>query len=56
MTGPGRPGRDDQASLSGIAAEQMGWNYATLLKKILATAQTLQKLRQANADILFGGK
>ncbi|QEI05180.1 ATP-grasp domain-containing protein [Pigmentiphaga aceris] len=31
MTGAGRPGRDDQDSLSAIAARAMGWDYAALL-------------------------
>lgn len=31
LTGPGRPGRDDQDSLSVIAARADGWNYTDLL-------------------------
>ena len=31
MTGAGRPGRDDQASLSAISARAVGWDYADLL-------------------------
>jgi len=31
MTGAGRPGRDDQDSLSAIAARAIGWDYAALL-------------------------
>jgi len=46
MTGPGRPGREDQASLTGLAAEALGWNYAELLGKILAGARTLEELRR----------
>lgn len=41
MTGPGRPGREDQASLTAMAAAAMGWDYGTLLQKILASAQLL---------------
>ncbi|KAH6689863.1 hypothetical protein F5X68DRAFT_204371 [Plectosphaerella plurivora] len=45
MTGPGRPGRDDQASLTGIAAAALGWEYGELLAQILASATTLEALR-----------
>ncbi|KAL2822411.1 glutathione synthetase ATP-binding domain-like protein [Aspergillus granulosus] len=46
MTGPGRPGREDQASLTAIAAAAMGWNYGTLLENILAGAQPLSVFRK----------
>ncbi|KQM98107.1 biotin carboxylase [Sphingomonas sp. Leaf25] len=36
MTGPGRPGRDDQDCLSAIAARADGWEYADLLLAMLA--------------------
>lgn len=36
MTGPGRPGREDQDSLSGIAARADGWAYVDLLQAMLA--------------------
>lgn len=45
MTGPGRPGREDQASLTAMAAENLGWDYAQLLEHILKSAQTLEHLR-----------
>ncbi|KAJ6012646.1 hypothetical protein N7522_003001 [Penicillium canescens] len=45
MTGPGRPGREDQASLTVMAATAMGWDYKTLLQKILSTAQSLSSFR-----------
>ena len=45
MTGPGRPGRGDQASLTAIAAERLGWDYPALLKQVLGSAQTLEHLR-----------
>ncbi|KAJ5465870.1 hypothetical protein N7530_009657 [Penicillium desertorum] len=45
MTGPGRPGREDQASLTAMAATAMGWDYGTLLQEILSTAQSLSSLR-----------
>ncbi|KAL4935341.1 hypothetical protein BDV06DRAFT_228920 [Aspergillus oleicola] len=45
MTGPGRPGREDQASLTAIAASAMGWDYGTLLKNILQGAQPLTNFR-----------
>ncbi|WP_420145691.1 biotin carboxylase [Sphingobium sp.] len=38
MTGPGRPGRDDQDCLSAIAARADGWSFATLLENMLAAA------------------
>jgi biotin carboxylase len=36
MTGPGRPGRDDQDCLSAIAARADGWDYADLLLSMAA--------------------
>lgn len=38
MTGAGRPGRDDQDSLSAIAARAAGWSFAELLANMLAGA------------------
>ncbi|GAM40109.1 hypothetical protein TCE0_034f12200 [Talaromyces pinophilus] len=46
MTGPGRPGREDQDSLTAIAAAGVGWDYATLLQKILGNSQTLEAFRK----------
>ncbi|KAK3724889.1 hypothetical protein LTR37_000937 [Vermiconidia calcicola] len=48
MTGPGRPGREDQASLTAMAAQKLGWSYAQLLKHILSSAQTLEHLRNVS--------
>ncbi|KAJ5084065.1 hypothetical protein NUU61_008644 [Penicillium alfredii] len=45
MTGPGRPGREDQASLTALAATACGWDYPTLLHRILRTASTLETFR-----------
>lgn len=45
MTGPGRPGRDSQASLVALSASQLGWSYATLVERMLATATPLEGLR-----------
>ena len=45
MTGPGRPGRDDQASLTLLAAMALGWDYKGLLRQILETSSTLRTLR-----------
>ncbi|KAF4334191.1 fungal specific transcription factor domain protein [Fusarium beomiforme] len=45
MTGPGRPGREDQASLTLLAAEALGWSYQELLTRILDTSSTLRMLR-----------
>lgn len=38
MTGPGRPGRNIQSSLSCIAANGIGWKYPDLLKAMLRQA------------------
>ncbi|KAK1546677.1 hypothetical protein CPAR01_00644 [Colletotrichum paranaense] len=46
MTGPGRPGRDQQASLTLLAAEALGWDYKELLRQILGTSYTLKALRK----------
>ncbi|KAM5350399.1 hypothetical protein ACJ41O_006904 [Fusarium nematophilum] len=46
MTGPGRPGRDDQASLTLMAAAALGWDYPELLRQILDTSCGLDKLRR----------
>lgn len=35
MTGPGRPGRENQDSLSALAARAIGWDYADLLETML---------------------
>ncbi|KAL4893669.1 hypothetical protein BDV59DRAFT_176920 [Aspergillus ambiguus] len=46
MTGPGRPGREDQASLTALAAAAIGWDYPTLLQNILQCAQPLDMFRK----------
>lgn len=45
MTGPGRPGREDQDSLVAMAAKEYGWDYPRLLREVLSTARTLGELR-----------
>ncbi|CAN9408785.1 unnamed protein product [Alternaria alternata] len=45
MTGPGRPGREQQASLTALAATGLGWDYPTLLLKILGSSTPLHDLR-----------
>lgn len=45
MTGPGRPGRENQASLTALAAGGMGWDYPTLLMRILESSSSLYDLR-----------
>ncbi|ORY81809.1 hypothetical protein BCR35DRAFT_341228 [Leucosporidium creatinivorum] len=45
-TGPGRPGRDQQASLTLIAANQLGWDYPSLLRNILRAAKPFKALRR----------
>lgn len=46
MTGPGRPGRENQASLTAMAATAIGWDYGTLLQNILRCSQTLETFRK----------
>ncbi|RJE18507.1 D-ala D-ala ligase [Aspergillus sclerotialis] len=46
MTGPGRPGREDQASLSALAAAAVGWDYPALLGEMLKTARPLEEFRE----------
>ncbi|GAA6042685.1 hypothetical protein JCM8097_003745 [Rhodosporidiobolus ruineniae] len=43
-TGPGRPGREQQASLTLIAAQQLGWSYPDLLKHMLRAARPIAAL------------
>jgi hypothetical protein len=38
LTGAGRPGRDDQDSLSTMAARGIGWSYGDLLSNMLNQA------------------
>ncbi|KAJ4202974.1 hypothetical protein NW767_005725 [Fusarium falciforme] len=45
MTGPGRPGREDQASLTLLGGAALGWDYQELLRRILSTSLTLRTLR-----------
>ncbi|OWY55402.1 glutathione synthetase ATP-binding domain-like protein [Alternaria alternata] len=45
MTGPGRPGREQQASLTALAATGLGWDYPTLLLKMLGSSTPLHDLR-----------
>lgn len=40
MTGPGRPGRDNQDCLSALAARADGWHYPDLLSAMLAARWT----------------
>jgi D-alanine-D-alanine ligase len=41
MTGAGRPGREDQDSLTAIAARALGWSYPDLLVRMLQSAWRL---------------
>lgn len=52
VTGPGRPGRDDQASLMGLAAESLGWDYPTFLQYVLGPALELGQLRNYTSSLL----
>lgn len=45
MTGPGRPGREDQDSLVAMAAAGLGWDYTRLLREVLATGRRLGEIR-----------
>jgi D-alanine-D-alanine ligase len=45
MTGSGRPGRDDEDSLTAIAAQAMGWTFPDLVKNILAQSWAIPRLR-----------
>ena len=51
MTGPGRPGREDQASLAAMAAAALGWDYAMLLRYLLGTARSLKEIRGKQSTI-----
>jgi hypothetical protein len=42
MTGPGRPGREDQDCLSAIAARAEGWSYVGLLLGMFAAKWTFE--------------
>jgi D-alanine-D-alanine ligase len=42
ITGPGRPGRDNQDSLVSLSARGIGWTYSDLLKNILRQAWVMK--------------
>lgn len=48
MTGPGRPGRADQDSLTSLAARAIGWDYPDLLEGMLTNAVTSAALSAAS--------
>lgn len=50
MTGPGRPGRESQASLTALAAAQLGWDYPRLLLEMLSTAVPFQRMRDLKPE------
>jgi len=52
MTGPGRPGRENQASLTALAAAGLGWDYPTLLLKILESSCSLRDLRTVTSSYI----
>lgn len=54
MTGPGRPGREDQASLTALAAAGPGWDYGRLLREMLGTAVSLGELSSRSVDVGLG--
>lgn len=44
ITGPGRPGRDTQVALTGLAAEALGWSYRDTVRNMLRQAVKLRSL------------
>lgn len=50
MTGPGRPGREKQASLTALAAAEVGWDYSKLLQEVLKSAQPLEVARARSLE------
>lgn len=51
--GAGKPGREDQDSLIGLAGKEFGWSYEKLLVGILGTARSLRYLRSVAPDVEF---
>ena len=51
MTGPGRPGRERQASLVAMAAAVLGWTYPMLLQRVLPTTRPLNELRKITPEL-----
>jgi hypothetical protein len=45
MTGPGRPGSENQASLIALAAAGLGWDHPSLLLRILEFSSSLRDLK-----------
>jgi hypothetical protein len=43
-------GREDQASLTALAAAKLGWQYPRLLLEMLSTAVPLQQMRDIKAE------
>lgn len=43
MTGAGRPGRENQDSLSALAARAIGWDFAALLENMLRQVWDLRQ-------------
>ena len=56
MTGPGRPGREDQDCLSAIAARAKGWSYIDLLQAMLAAKWRLEALEGAKLRTSVTGR
>lgn len=52
MSGPGRPGQDDQMNFMGIAAGALGWDFGAFLQYILGSAQGLDELRNYKSVLL----
>ena len=51
MTRSGRPGRQDQACLTAMAATALGWDYSFLLRQLLETACSLKELRGTSSRL-----
>ena len=51
MTGPGRPDREQQTSLVGLAAGAVGWSFEQLCVNLLRQARTLTELQNAHSAL-----
>jgi hypothetical protein len=47
VTGPGRPGREEETALTGMAAEPLGWDYPTFIENLLNQARLVEDVVKA---------
>ena len=47
VTGPGRPGREKETALTGMAAEPLGWDYPTFIENLLNQARLVEEVVKA---------